>query len=959
MIKYKLYILLAIVTLLAGCNDDPDPIFNGVEGNIENIDGTRFSVFHLLGDGISNWETENDVSFELVDPVSRESFTFKGSILRTEEGGHPLLTCRLKIGETEIPNGTYYVSITGSDLSGFGLRTVKFFNNVGMEQEVSPMEYSDLEGKGTQSDPYIISSQGDFLIMLSYLEDDDTHAYGKYFKQTRPFELPHRSQVIDGKVWAAVSFSGNYDGGGFRLNKLTYQGSSDSKKDSGIGLFKDLYCASISNVNLTEALITHAASNVGLIAGSASGSCKIENVSIDGTIIASGENIGGLIGSVNGDLNLVNVSIGTLSISESTEDNSNVGGLIGSFRGGSLKINSVTTPTHIFSVSGDRNIGGLVGMVSDLPANASVTIDSVTLEHSVDQESADVKIVNGDIYVGGLIGMVSNVDNISLSSVSLKCPVTGRQDIGAVFGHVASQSNMSIDGCVLSSVVKGQITVGGFFGYLSFRNSNGSLTFKGAKSRYVVKTTAAAGVTGHSYVGALAGYLEGSHGKIKFDTPLEIAVDVSGNEEVGGAVGYMNQIEEFNIAGLNFSSTTMKVEGSEDNVGGVVGKAVSSNLSGNLRLSLTTYVPDPEYMASYFSGVVNGRSNVGGIVGNFNGSLLGVSSDARVTATSSNAGVICGSLTGSAEHCASFGHVDGPEANGGIIGYSGGSVKVKDCLNSGDITTGKYAAGILARATLPLHATLNVSYCVNNGHISNVNCGGGIIGSFEKPATTVSNENVKVYYCKNKGNVRGKGDSSYSIAGILGECMHDNLRLYKCANYGNISSSGVQFVIGGVAGELGYADDYNWIFVYECMNSGTISCDNSETKLGGVVGHLHYTNLANQAQVHDCYNTGDIPSDQKSDTGGIIGYVTTRNDIFRTFNRGKISHGNATIGTHKSGTIFYHDHNYYLAGTGGGWPSSTSVASDKISDKSVYEDFDFNNVWEMTSDGPALRDWPF
>lgn len=90
-----------------------------------------------------------------------------------------------------------------------------------------------------------------------------------------------------------------------------------------------------------------------------------------------------------------------------------------------------------------------------------------------------------------------------------------------------------------------------------------------------------------------------------------------------------------------------------------------------------------------------------------------------------------------------------------------------------------------------------------------------------------------------------------------------------------------------------------------------------------------------------------------------MGIVTTSTDTYRTFNRGKVSHGNAIIGTHNSGTIFSHDHNYYLEGTGKSWPSSTSVKADKITDKSVYKEFDFDNIWIMTSDGPMLRNCPF
>lgn len=143
------------------------------------------------------------------------------------------------------------------------------------------------------------------------------------------------------------------------------------------------------------------------------------------------------------------------------------------------------------------------------------------------------------------------------------------------------------------------------------------------------------------------------------------------------------------------------------------------------------------------------------------------------------------------------------------------------------------------------------------------------------------------------------------------------------------------------------------------MNSGSVSCHESSTKLGGVVGHLHSGNLAYQSDIFDCYNTGALPTDQKSDTGGILGYAASYSNIYRTFNSGKISHGNAIVGTHHSGSSFHHDNNYYVEGTGGGWPSSTSVKKSDVGNKDRYHGFDFTNVWLITDDGPTLRNCPF
>ncbi len=221
------------------------------------------------------------------------------------------------------------------------------------------------------------------------------------------------------------------------------------------------------------------------------------------------------------------------------------------------------------------------------------------------------------------------------------------------------------------------------------------------------------------------------------------------------------------------------------------------------------------------------------------------------------------------------------------------------------------------------------------------------------------NNSIAVDHCVNTGDIRANGNSGAGVGGVAGYLNSMSVSVSSCANHGDISSSAVQYSIGGVVGVIGDEDYLCRLMVERCMNSGTISSSVSSTKLGGVVGHMMRGDAGNAAIIRDCYNLGAIPSDQKDDTGGILGLVSTSGDIHRTFNRGKISHGNAVIGTHHGSTIFYHSHNYYLEGSGKSWPSSTSVPESRITDKSYYKDFDFDNVWTMTSDGPILRDCPF
>lgn len=954
-----------LLFILGACSDETPAPEPGQTGSIENEGEARVTVLHLTSAGAEGWEPVCNADFRLVDPVGRHTFTFTGALRHDPSvevlGNKGAATCRIAIGADDIPDGTYYLSVSGEGVPPLGMRKVRFSANIGVEEYYSSMDYEDLEGNGTKDDPYLINDGGDFLTMLWYLEEDQTHAYGRYFRQTASFEVPRRSQIIDGHVYAPVTFSGHYDGGGNELTSLTYQGGSDQQADSNIGLFKELYSASVENLSFTGTVIVNAHSNVGMLAGSASGETYISNVTISGSVIADGDNIGGLIGSTEGNVTIFHTSFKSLVVSGSDTQGSKVGGIIGSHSGGKINIDMVSTPDHIFSITGHDKVGGIVGEIN---TGRNVKIANTTLEHSVDRESSGVKVIYGSgIYTGGVIGYLSDAKPTMFLKLSIKAPVRGTQDVGGLVGHAEHISEMRIDTAQLSSVVAGKVTVGGFFGYLGLSGKDCLIKFQGGDTRYVLKSSTAADVEGETYVGGMVGYLEGNHGAPIFDRHVEVAVNVSGTDHVGGAVGYMRNVEDFDLNGMNFSSTTMRVTASNQYAGGVVGRAENSTVKGSVKLDLTKGIPSASSLSSNFSGVVNAPTYAGGIAGSLTGTLTGAASNAQVTAASAWAGGICGYFHGTITHCAFHGNVTSPGGTGGVYAQCLSQSYVADCLNHADIKGGQWQGGIAAYTKLPRQSSYKIERCYNTGKLTDGHEVGGIAGLIwiyywddDSPTTM---KKLEIYECGNSGDILANGDSGHSAGGIVGFVNHKYSIVRRCANHGKVSSSSGQYAIGGVVANIGSTEKYNWNSVYECMNSGEVSCGNKSTKLGGVVGILHSGNLGYTGEIHDCYNTGAITTDQNDDTGGILAYAAHHTNTYRTFNRGKISYGNATIGTHHSGSSFHHSNNYFLDGTGKDWPSSTSVPKDKLADKSTYNDFDFNNVWDITSEGPVLRRCPF
>ena len=105
-----------LLMLAAGCSDD-HTLLPDTDGFIENEEGMRVTVLHLSGRDIdaAAWQSPRDVSFILEDPARRVSLTLEGTaqhdgeaVAMHESGA---MKCRLRIGETDIPDGDYYLSL--------------------------------------------------------------------------------------------------------------------------------------------------------------------------------------------------------------------------------------------------------------------------------------------------------------------------------------------------------------------------------------------------------------------------------------------------------------------------------------------------------------------------------------------------------------------------------------------------------------------------------------------------------------------------------------------------------------------------------------------------------------------------------------------------------------------------------------------------------------------------------
>ena len=202
-------------------------------------------------------------------------------------------------------------------------------------------------------------------------------------------------------------------------------------------------------------------------------------------------------------------------------------------------------------------------------------------------------------------------------------------------------------------------------------------------------------VTGSSYGSAVGGVLGDARGYVKLqDITVNMTITASGGS-VGGILGFSDNGGNAITNCRNLGN----IESSGNSVGGIAG-----------------------YMRNYGDsvsdcsneGTVNGKAEVGGIVGFMCGSVSRCINYAEITGTGDQVGGIVGSAYGTSNYayreadiisCANVGAVNGAQYVGGIAGGFYVAV-VWNCYNTADITGTKYVGGIVGGDDLSMNGKL-------------------------------------------------------------------------------------------------------------------------------------------------------------------------------------------------------------------------------------------------------------
>ncbi|MCF7803431.1 MAG: T9SS type A sorting domain-containing protein [Candidatus Marinimicrobia bacterium] len=331
-------------------------------------------------------------------------------------------------------------------------------------------------------------------------------------------------------------------------------------------------------------------------------------------------------------------------------------------------------------------------------------------------------------------------------------------------------------------------------------------------------------------------------------------VNVTGNDDVGGLVGYNG------TSPINNSYVTGVVNGSGA-VGGLVGYSQNSAISNSYTTGEVTasawaagglvgYSYADTITDAYSEMTINGNNGVGGLFGESDNSVISTSH-----------------ATGSVTSPAGYG--------GGFVGYSSSNT-FTNCYADGNVeSSGQYAGGFAG-----YFSNDDVNNCDANGDVTGMTSGnsyaGGLAGySYQ---TTVSNASAD-----------GKVTGDIWVGGLVGFSRLGSIEYSSATD----TVDGGEMLIGGLVGEAeGTAISNSYASGIVTGNTGTPPSGHYYTDVGGLVGYADVYSGTVTA-ITNSYACGSVTSEEE--VGGLVGYLTSTCTINNSYAVGVVT-GNTNVG---------------------------------------------------------------
>ena len=371
----------------------------------------------------------------------------------------------------------------------------------------------ELEGKGTQTEPYKIMSIED-LVYLSKSVSEGTSYRNKYIELGRNLNFNSKMSYGDYNTKEYNEYLGITEDVGLKesLTNRKYKGfipiGNGTKAFSGSFEGK-----SYSIKNLYENTEVYG----GLFSETSAG--NINHLIITGEIISSVNYVGGIVGKTSTNTNIKNcisyVNIkstgnqvgGITGFSGIIENCKNYGNIIGINEIGGISGNSGSAKNskNYGNIKGENHIGGIsgrCGKITECENYGKITGNSVLggiigqmNRNAINKVNNYGKICGSDT-IGGICG--SNGYEYLISNSVNKGEITGDKKVGGILG--VGTSIKSIINCYNIGKIEGTSRVGGIVGYCSFTQVNESK---------IINTYNKGEIIGTNKVGAILGEKDG------------------------------------------------------------------------------------------------------------------------------------------------------------------------------------------------------------------------------------------------------------------------------------------------------------------------------------------------------------------------------------------------------------------------------------------------------------------
>lgn len=944
-----------LIILLGGCADD-DIIRNDCGSTLQETESHLISTFSLPEGKTPIQDTREQIFFQLRS-LSDNSIQLMEGKIRKNAG---ILSCEMFIPNNLVLEDGDYILWLKFDEEGsvYPLSYHLTFRDkmVSMVRDTKYI-YEMLNGEGTEENPYLITSTNDFAYLVSQLATyDSNYGYGQFFKQIADIKAPIPNCLYQGNAYKSAPFAGNYDGDSHKILNLTYLGTNGGEQSDAIGLFSILHDgAVIRNLDIEGADIEYPGNCCGLLAGVANGNIRIENITLNGNIKSTKDKVGGLIGYIEGNAqSLAQISIRNvrLGVSFSESGSSYIGALIGWAENASIQVEDISSDGIFKNLRGNNHVAGLIGKLY-----GQIDARKIKLQHTTLNDFP----ISGNQNVGGLIGEAFLQAASNFKDITIDMPIKGSSYVGGLIGQIRSEAptsilitieNFQLSNPANRSQIQGGSYVGGMIGYSHKTHANAfTIELKGESLFH-------ASITGQSVIGGIFGSLDDT--QIQFTPASRLYMDNESLEASSGICGTLAGALSYQEPGKEILldpeilviNPNIKIKGG-NNVGGIIGKLYNGTLTGTYTPEFsTTNVIVSKIPRPIFPGNINSEkpyrenaASVGGIVGYADkstlrrlftqpsiygrstvGGIIGYASDTQV----SDCGVKTETFNNGNNSAIMI---------GGIIGQASCSshCEFSNLVNYSDITSGSnYIGGIFG--SMVAETSVKINKVVNLGKISATNNVGGIIGK-------TSGKDIEVYDAANFGVIQGiAGDKECGVGGIAG-AAEDAITIYKSVNHGNITiNRNAKYY--GAGGILGYVKQ-GGAHVRYCCNRANIDYPKDKEDshgIGGIVGSIEKANDNDDSYVLDCYNMGEINGQQKATStlgtdyrGGIVGNLGSHGRCYRAVNGGYVRFGNAGVGYGNKNNL---THIYISPGTGKDF-GATSIPLPIREDKNIYQGFDF------------------